>query len=90
MLLAGPRVSPVEPHSGACDRCGGLIIDAHIGASVIRLDAVPDQSGSYRAHHNSVQWIALDVGELPDHHAFFGMRRREHVCVIPDTQLELA
>jgi hypothetical protein len=35
------------------------------GASMIRLDAVPDQSGPYRAHHDGDRWVAMEVGDCP-------------------------
>lgn len=75
------------PHSGRCERCEGLIIDAFVNQTVVRLDAEPVTDGAYRAWNRGDVWIA-QVHDAYKH--FSGLRVREHVCVVPDKQLELA
>lgn len=78
----------VEPNTGCCDRCGGLVIDAVVrGAPDVRLDAAPVPDGAYRAWNRGDIWIAQPFDQWK---LFHGMRRRLHRCVMPDKQLELA
>lgn len=78
-----------EPHSGVCDVCGGLVIDALMLSSgrSVRLDAAPVSDGELRAWYGLSHWFARAAR---DGEAFWGSRRREHVCRVPDRQLELA
>lgn len=78
----------VEPHTGICSRCDGLVIDAATDLASVRLDAAPQRDGQWRAYCDlEGRWRANPSNERED--SFLGMRRREHVCVIPDKQLEL-
>lgn len=77
-----------EPHSGVCERCGALIIDARLPAGTVRLDAAPRPDGAFRAYCGfDGAWRANPSNLTED--SFLGMRRREHVCVVPDKQLEI-
>lgn len=79
----------VEPHNAVCPECGGLLIEISNAHVLLRLDATPDTAGDWRAYcDREGQWRANPSSLTED--SFLGMRRREHVCVIPDKQLELA
>lgn len=82
-------MTPVPSHSGRCERCDGLIIDARCAASVVRLDAEPVADGAYRAYlsFDGATWRANPSNLHED--SFLGLRRREHVCVLRDKQLEI-
>jgi hypothetical protein len=75
-----------EPHTGTCERCGCLVIDARSADGWLRLDAAPDPDGEHRAWNNGDAWIAI---RYRDGDAFHGMRRAAHKCVLRDTQLRL-
>lgn len=78
----------VEPHTASCSECSALVIDALLAGEPIRLDAAPTPDGLYRAYcDRDGTWRANPSNPTED--SFLGMRRREHVCVIPDRQLEL-
>lgn len=74
-------------HTGVCDRCDALVIDAHHADRVIRLDAQPVETGEWTAWNRGDLWITAPHGTYQH---FAGLRRREHICIVPDKQLELA
>lgn len=80
-----------EPHNATCERCGGLlVIGTRVGnerhLAPIILDAAPHADGTHEAWNRGDLWLARPhTPGAP----FHGSRRREHICVIPDRQLEL-
>lgn len=75
-----------EPaHNAVCDRCGGPLIVS----GEVHLDAEPRSDGGWRAYVSAGgEWRVSPFQRYGD--AFAGLRRREHVCVVPDVQLEIA
>lgn len=76
-----------EPaHNARCDRCGGPLIIAFGEGVTLTLDAAEQPDGAYRAWNRGDCWIAQEHDRWKH---FAGMRRRAHVCVVPDRQLQL-